>query len=145
LNIKVILSLPFHCEYLLAKSFKDILKEPFGVKFSNIPTLVLSFKTKKTSIELAANDEYFTLYSIFKSEYAGISIISTYSISVIDGKSFTAIKLIVISTLSPVPYKSLNGTAITFLLPYIPSKLFKKDNAQITLPDYTLIVFVSDK
>jgi hypothetical protein len=129
----------------VAKSFKFILKEPFGVNFSNIPTLVLSFKTKNTSIELAANDEYFTLYSIFKSENDGISIESVYSISVIDGKSFTAIKLIVISTLSPVPYKSLYGTAIIFLLPYIPSKLFKNDSAQFPIPDCTLIDFVDDK
>ena len=98
MNIKVTLSLPFHCEYLVAKSFKFILKEPLGVNFSNIPTLVLSFKTKNTSIELAANDEYFTLYSIFKSEKAGMSIESVYWISVMDGKSFTATNGAAIST-----------------------------------------------
>ena len=50
---------------------------------------------------------YFTSYSISKSENDGTSILSTYVISVIDGKSFTEIKFNIISDLSPVPYKSL--------------------------------------
>ena len=138
-NINVILSLPFHWENLPDKSFKFILKEPFGVKFWNKPTFVLSFKSKKTSIELAAKDEYFILYSIFKSEYAGTSILSIYSISVIDGKSFTEIKFKITSVFSPVPYKSLLGTTMIFLLPYIPSKSFLKDNEINSLGDFTLI------
>ena len=54
-------------------------------------------------------------------------------------------KFIVISVLSPVPYKLLYGTIITFLLPYIPLKLFKKDNVQLFLVASTLINFDSDK
>ena len=71
-----ILSLPFHCGNLSAKFLKFILKEPLGANFSNNPTLVLFFKSKKTSTKLVANVLYSTSHSICKSEKDGTSIAS---------------------------------------------------------------------
>jgi hypothetical protein len=63
--------------------------------------LLLSFATKNTSTDVAANVLYSTSYSIDKSEKDGTSIISGTVICVIEGKSFTAINLRINETACP--------------------------------------------
>ena len=59
LNDSVTLLLPFQVVNLLAKSFKFILKEPFGVIFLNNGILVTpSFANNSTSIDASILKEF---------------------------------------------------------------------------------------
>ena len=94
-----------------------IKTSPFGFKFLNKPILLLSFNNKSTSTVVVENDVYSTLYSMLKSEKDGTSIFCGKFISVIDGKSFTAVKVIKAVAESPVPYLLLLANKTIFLVP----------------------------
>ena len=65
--------------------------------------LSLPSKTKQSN-DVAENEFQDISNSILlKSEKAGISILSGIVISIMDGKSFTAVNLVVVETVSPLP------------------------------------------
>ena len=144
-NNRVTLSLPAQFENLLVKSFKFILILLFAGNDLNNGILLLSFAIKSISTEETANEFHSTSYSKLKSENEGTSILLGNIIWVIDGKSFTLLKLTIISVLFPVPYASLYGTTISFLLPYIPAKSFLNDKLINPSVEGTLILLFEFK
>jgi hypothetical protein len=155
LNTKTTLLLSFQFENFSLNDFKFIEIFPFGVKFLNSVILLPSFTFKSTSIVEVANEEYSYVKSMFKSENEGTSIVSANVISVIDGKSFTAVNVIKADTESPVPYFVLSATNTIFLVPYTSEKSFLKykvmnpaedgTNSVSALPStYTLTLSVLD-